>query len=154
MSRIMAIDYGDVRIGIALTDPLQIISSGFKTLQNNNNVFTEIINICQIKNVEKIVIGIPFNKDSEIGDSAKKVILFTKILIDILKSQNIDLQFFEQDERYTTTEALFSMREIGVKRKKKKRVIDQIAAANILFDFMQSKVKKQLDIIKYLEKIR
>jgi putative Holliday junction resolvase len=141
MSRIMAIDYGDARIGIALTDPLKIISSGYKTLQNKVNVFSEILDICKTKDVESIVIGIPFNQDSKIGDSAKKVLLFVNKMLDFFKNNNFSIPIYEQDERYSTQNAIESMREIKVKKDKKKQVVDQIAAANILYNFMQTSKK-------------
>lgn len=118
----MAIDYGDARLGIALTDPLKIISSGFKTLQNNNNIFLDILEICKLKDVESIVIGIPFDSESKIGDSAKKVLLFSKKLIEYFRKNNFVLPFYEQDERYTTSTAIESMKTINVKRKKKKEL--------------------------------
>jgi len=149
MPRIMSIDYGDKRIGIALTDPLQIISSGYKTIQNCKTIFQEILEICIEKEVESLVIGIPFDNDSKIGESAKKVLEFSKKLIKLIKSSNINITIYEQDERYTTQNAIKSMSSISVKRKNKKNIVDQIAAANILYDFMQSKSKILLDIEKY-----
>jgi putative holliday junction resolvase len=150
MARIMSIDYGDVRIGIALTDPLQIISSGYKTIQNTNTSIQEIFQICKEKQVESVVIGIPFDSDSKIGKSASKVLTFSEKLINYFLKNNLELPFYEQDERYTTCSAIYSMREINVKKKNKKKVVDQIAAANILIEFMQSKQKIKLDISKYL----
>ena len=149
MTRIMAIDYGEVRIGIALSDPLKIIASGYETLKNDNNIFESILSLCRSKNVDSIVIGIPFDINSEIGDSAKKVLIFTKKLKDFLKENNLDIPFFEQDERYTTHEAYEVIKLNKVKTKKKKKIVDQIAAAKILYDFMQSSNKVKLNLSKY-----
>jgi len=140
----MAIDYGDARIGIALTDPLQIISSGYKTLVKNPNVYEEILNICKDKSVESIVIGIPFDQDSKVGEAAKKVFSFVKLLKEFLNKNDFRVNFFEQDERYSTIDAKNSMRDIKVKRNNMKNVIDQIAAANILREFMNSNYKTPL----------
>src|SRR4030042_4607496 len=100
MSRIMAIDYGEVRIGIALSDPLKIISSGYKTLKNCKNIFDAILDICRLKDVDSIVVGIPLDQNSEIGSTAKKVLKFTKMLDNFLKANDLKIPIYEQDERY------------------------------------------------------
>lgn len=146
----MAIDHGDARVGIALTDPLQIISSAFKTLKSDNDLMRNIKNICIEKEVESIVIGIPFDQNSEVGKSAKKVLIFAKELIDYLNKNKLKLEFYEQDERYSTMNAIDAMKEINVRKKRKKQVVDQIAAASILSDFMKKRNKKKLDILNYL----
>ncbi|MBN2544842.1 MAG: Holliday junction resolvase RuvX [Spirochaetes bacterium] len=146
MSRIMAIDYGDVRIGIALTDPLKIISSGYKTLKNCKNIFDAILDICRLKDVESIVIGIPLDQNSEIGTTAKKVLRFTKKLDNFLRENKLNIPIYEQDERYSTFEALDIMKTMKIKKKNKKNLIDQIAASAILNNFMKSSNKKKLDI--------
>ena len=149
MSRIMGIDYGDVRVGIALTDPLKIISSGYKTLKNSHTIFSAILEICQKKEVESIVIGIPFDQYGEIGTTAKKVLRFAKELIDYLSENNCSLPLYEQDERYSTFEAHDFMRSIKVKKKNKKNIVDQIAASTILSNFMKSSRQVILDFKKY-----
>ncbi|OHD13035.1 MAG: hypothetical protein A2086_07515 [Spirochaetes bacterium GWD1_27_9] len=149
MKRIMAIDYGDARIGIALTDPLQIISSGFKTIPNNKESYDTIYNICIEKDVESIVVGIPFDQNSKIGDAAKKVLSFVKNLQNYFKQKQFELPFYEEDERYSTRDALEAMREMKVKNNKKKELVDTIAAANILSSFMRNRQKIKLELDKY-----
>lgn len=149
MPRIMSIDYGDVRVGIALTDPLQIIASGYQTLKHTNTILQDILDICLNKEVESIVVGIPFDQNSEVGSTAKKVLLFTKSLQDHFEKNNIILPFYEQDERYSTRDAIDSMREFKVKKKRKRKIVDQIAAAKILSNFMNSQSKIILDFSKY-----
>ena len=145
----MSIDYGDARVGIALTDPLQIISSGFKTIPNSIELYKEIYNIYVEKEVESIVIGIPYAEQSEIGFAAKKVVKFTLNLYDYFKKNEIEPALFEMDERYSTCSAQSSMKEIKVKNKRKKAIVDQIAAANILKDFLEQKKKYLIDIEKF-----
>ncbi|HOF00245.1 MAG TPA: Holliday junction resolvase RuvX [Spirochaetota bacterium] len=149
MARIMSIDYGDARVGIALTDPLQIIASGFKTIPNNIELYREIYDIYVEKEVESIVIGVPYAERSEIGFAAKKVVNFTLNLFDFFKKNGIDPIFFEMDERYSTSSAQSSMKEIKVKNKRKKEIVDQIAAANILKDYLSQKKKYLIDIEKF-----
>ncbi|HPO48768.1 MAG TPA: Holliday junction resolvase RuvX [Spirochaetota bacterium] len=151
MKRLMSIDYGDARIGVALSDPMQIIASGYKTVLNDKNANEEVMKICVEKNVEALVVGIPFDQNSEIGEAAKKVLNFIRILKNFLEKNEISIPFYEQDERYTTMDALNSMKELKIKRNKKKLVVDQIAAANILSDFMRSKKRTILELPKISE---
>lgn len=146
----MSIDYGESRVGIALTDPLKIISSGYKTLKNDNKLIESILEICKLKDVESIVIGIPFDNNSQIGISAKKVLLFAEKLMKYFNQNKFNMPFYEQDERYTTCDAYEVMKLNKLKNKKKKKVVDQIAAAKILSDFMSSSKKIKLDLSKYL----
>jgi len=141
----MSIDYGDKRVGIGLTDPLQIIASGYKTLENNEQIIKNIYEVCIEKNVESIVVGLPFNENSGIGDAAKKVLIFADKLKDFFKSNNASIIFYEQDERYTTRDAYEIMKTNKVKRKNKKKIVDQIAAVRILEDFMKNGNKKKLE---------
>ena len=141
----MAIDYGNARIGIALTDPLKIIASGYTTLKNDESIFDNILALCREKEVESIVMGIPFDQNSKIGESALKVINFAKLLKEYLDVNNFIIPFYEQDERYSTHEAYDAMRTVKVKNKKKKALVDQIAAAKILSDFMNSSREKEVD---------
>ncbi len=149
MSRIMGIDYGDKRIGISLTDPLNIIASPYITLQNDNNIFSNIIKICREKNVGSIVIGMPLNKNEEIGFAAKKVIKFMNNFIELSIKEGLKLTFYEQDESFSTKNAYETMREIKIKNKNKKNIVDTIASANILKEFMDSKKKIFYDFEKY-----
>ncbi len=149
MNRIMGIDFGEARVGIALSDPLKIFASGYETLKNDDKIFESILSLCKFKNVDSIVIGIPFDNNSQIGDSAKKVLLFTEKLLTFFKNNNFEVPFFEQDERYSTHEAYEAMKLNKVKIKKKKQIVDQIAAAKILSNFMQNPNKTELNLTKY-----
>ncbi|MCG8570572.1 MAG: Holliday junction resolvase RuvX [Spirochaetes bacterium] len=154
MARIMAVDYGDARIGVALTDPMQIVATGFETIPNNAQKFIRIIEILKEKKVEFIVMGIPFDQNSKIGPAAEKVLRFTQELLKELETHQLNLPVFEQDERYTTRIAHDAMRTTGVKKKKKKGVVDQIAATNILKEFMNSKYRNPLTYDKISELLK
>ena len=78
MGRILCIDYGDARIGIAATDELQITVSPLTTVANNNNYIEEILTICKDKEPEILVIGMPYGQNGEIGPAAKKITAFSK----------------------------------------------------------------------------
>lgn len=151
MARLMAIDYGDARTGIALTDPMQIIASAHSTLPTGEDNYAIIVELCREKEVEGVVIGIPFNQDDGIGEAALKVLRFAAKLKSALEEAGLELPLYEQDERYSTRAAHDAMRQNRVKKKRKRQIVDQIAAANILKSFMDSNYKTLLDIEKYLK---
>jgi len=141
----MAIDYGTKRVGIALTDPLRITSSAYDTLSNTSSLNKEIFDIVKAKVVNEIVVGIPYNQESQIGDSALKVLKFVKKLDIYFKENDLDIIFYGQDERYSTIDAYDTMNHIKVKSKKRNQLIDQMAAANILRSFLESGYKEKLN---------
>jgi len=144
MNRIMAIDYGDKRVGIALTDPLKIVVSGYITLKNDKKLMNEIVKICNEKNVDKIVIGIPYNEEYKIGTSAKKIMDFVEKLDIFFKELSYNIEIYGEDERYTTTYANEILKELKVKNKRKKDVVDQIAASKMLTSFLNNKNRERL----------
>jgi len=140
----MAIDYGDKRVGIALTDPLQIVASGYITLKNSEKLMEDILKICKEKSVDKIVIGIPYNEEYKIGNSAKKIMDFVEKLHLFFKEMSYNIEIYGEDERYTTTYANETLRELKVKNKRKKEVIDQIAASKMLTSFLNNRNRERL----------
>ena len=138
--RILCLDIGTKRIGIAASDPFGWTAQGLKVIerQNNEKTFEEIFNLCSELKVEKIVVGIALDENSEIGPAAKKVKAFADNLEKYLKEKkyNVPLEFW--DERYSTKEAEERLIEADVSRKKRKRVIDKMAAVVILEDYLKS----------------
>lgn len=150
MGRIMAIDYGDVRIGIAMTDPMQIIAGQSQTLANTPNAFSEIIKMVKSESVEAIVFGMPYSEQATVGFAARKVVKFADKLAGEMASNGIHIPLYEQDEGYTTVNAYQAMSTMSIKkRKKKKQIVDQIAATKILQEFMDTKKRMIFDIEKY-----
>jgi len=97
----MGIDYGSVRIGIALSDPLQIISRPYKVIPNTGEkTFSEIKKIIKDENVEKIVLGIPYNLEGKDSAKTKEVREFGELL-----QQKISIPIVLWDERFTSAEA-------------------------------------------------
>ena len=134
--RLMGIDYGDARVGIALSDPLMIMSQGYKTIQNDGTdaLFEEIAAIIKEKEVTKIVIGLPKNMDNSQGfrtdatmEFAEKLKTFTDVAIDF------------SDERLTTVSAHGFLNEMNVRGKKRKGAVDTLSAALILETYMKKK---------------
>ena len=137
--RVMAIDYGDVRIGIAISDMLKIISSPYETYKRIN-IQKDLEHISQIikdKEVETVVIGLPLNMDGSEGNRAEVTREFGNLLLE--NNENIKIVY--QDERLSSVEAEDILLEANVKRDKRKQLIDQIAAQIILQSYLDS-VKK------------
>jgi putative Holliday junction resolvase len=133
--RYLAIDYGDKHTGLAICDPAETIASPLTVIDGQKDLIKKIADIVKNENVEAIVIGLPLNMDDTHGFRAKLVIRFA----DKLKAQlHIPIHF--QDERLSTfaAEEKLNFTEFTRKKKKKKR-LDAIAAAEILEAFLEQK---------------
>ena len=132
---ILSIDYGDKRIGLASGDSERKISNPLQVIQNNSipHIIDEIKKIVISYDVEKIVIGIPLNEDSSIGNQSYKVKDFSLI---IKKELNIDV--VGVDERFSSVDAEKMLLEQDLSRKKRKKVIDALAASIILQRYFEN----------------
>ncbi len=132
---ILSIDYGEKRIGFAIGDSERKIPNPLQVIQNNSIPFIidEIKKIVISYNVEKIVIGIPLNEDSSIGDQSYKVKDFSLI---IEKELNIDV--IGVDERFSSVDAEKILLDQDLSRKKRKKVIDALAASIILQRYFEN----------------
>jgi putative Holliday junction resolvase len=137
MARIMAIDYGLKRTGVAVTDPLQIIASGLDMIPTGD-LFDFLKKYLEEEEVDKIIVGEPLHKDGNPMDFTLKVYEFVKRL----KKQFPDKEVILQDERFTSKEASNIILQSGAKKKKRreKGLIDKISAAIILQDYMEQNV--------------
>ena len=134
MNRALGIDYGDTRIGIALSDPLQIITKPYITLKNNSDFFVKLESIVNEKEVKTIVVGYPYGMKGQITKQTKKVDSF----IDRLK-QNIDIDVIKVDERLSSKSAENLLKKQGFKTGHNKSMIDDTSAAIILQEYIDSK---------------
>jgi len=133
--RIMGIDYGDAHVGIALTDPLQIISHPYKVISNiENNLFIELEEIIQSEKVGKIVIGLPYNLKGRDSLQTLEVRKFANRL-----KQKVAIPIVFEDERFTTIEANETLKKLHYDIKKSKKLIDMIAASIILKNYLERK---------------
>ena len=132
---ILSIDYGDKRIGFAIGDSERKIPNPLQVIQNNSipNIIDEIKKIVISYDVEKIVIGIPLNEDSTIGNQSYKVKDFSLI---IKKELNIDV--VGVDERFSSVDAEKMLLEQDLSRKKRKKIIDALAASIILQRYFEN----------------
>ena len=135
MGRILALDYGTKRVGIAVTDPLKIIATSLDTI-HPNEVINYISNYSLKESVELIVIGLPVQMNGQPSDSEKHIIPFIKKL----KQQLPNIPVIRYDERFTTKMAISSMIEGGYKKKDRqdKKRLDSISATLILQGYLLS----------------
>ncbi len=138
MFRIMALDIGDVRIGIALSDLLQTIASPFESYRRKGFVkdIEYILNLAKEKEVGQIVSGLPLSMDGSENAQSAKVREFAEALA---ARTEIPLSFV--DERFTTVSAERLLVSADVSREGRKKVVDKIAAAIILDNFMSRNKK-------------
>lgn len=136
--RKMGIDYGDSRVGIALSDSLGITAQGLETIHHNGNdkiVLKRLEEIITEYEVDTIVIGIPYKLN---GDAADRVEV-TKKFIQKLKCKFNKVAIEEIDERLTTVAAHKTMNFLEVKGSKKRNIVDTISAVYILEMYMNKK---------------
>ncbi|MDU4019563.1 MAG: Holliday junction resolvase RuvX, partial [Finegoldia magna] len=129
MERYIGLDVGDRTIGIAISDPFLLTAQSLMTIKRKSKIEDiEIINdIIKEKEVSKIIVGLPKNMNNTIGPQAKKVKTFVK---ELRKHTDLDIEYV--DERLTTISATRVLIEQNVSRKKRKDVIDSVAATYIL----------------------
>jgi len=136
MPRLLAIDYGAKRTGIAVTDPLQIIATALETVRTHD-LLDFLKKYCEREAVEAFIIGMPKRLDNTESDNAARVHTFIKLL----KKSFPDIQVHTHDERFTSSMALQSMIVGGSKKsdRREKGNIDKISATIILQSFMESR---------------
>ncbi len=138
MGRIVAIDYGTKRVGLAVTDPLKIIATALDTL-HSKDVEAFLLTYHQRENIEAFVIGLPRNThNEEESDNAKNVRQFAKRLARVFP----DIPQYFEDERYTSKMALNAMIQGGMKKKdrRNKGNVDKISAVIILQSFLEKNI--------------
>lgn len=136
MSRILAIDYGTKRSGIAVSDPLQLIANGLTTVPTHQ-LLTFVKDYVAHEAVERILIGQPKQMNNEASSNMQRIVPF----VASLKKQipNIPIEYV--DERFTSVLAHQAMLDGGLKKKARqdKALVDEISATIILRDYLESK---------------
>ncbi len=134
--RIMAFDYGTKRIGIAVTDPLQIIATALTTV-HPEDIWTYLKDYLQSEQVETFVVGKPLQMDGTDSESAQHVIGFVRRL----KRDYPTIQVVEVDERFTSKMASSAIAQSGMKKNKRqnKGLVDTVSATLILQTYMDTK---------------
>lgn len=134
--RIMGLDVGDRTIGVAVSDAMGLTAQGIETIQRTNKKadYKRLEEIIKEKVVTKMVVGLPKNMNGTIGPQGEKVLQFIE---ELKKRFNIEIILW--DERLTTVAAQRTLISADVSRKKRKKVIDMIAATYILQGYLDVK---------------
>ena len=134
MSRYLGIDHGEKRIGISISDVTGLIASSLMSIDAEVDVLKKINLLIDEYKVAEIVVGFPKNMNNTIGEKAKTVLDFVEVL-----KKYVELPVHLWDERLTTKEAVRVLIKADVSRKKRKKVIDGMAAQLILQGFLDRK---------------
>ena len=131
--RIVALDIGTKRIGVAICDALWMSANPLKTINRNNDkaALDEIKKICQEYQTDMILIGVPYNMDGTLGFQAKNCLKF----IEPLRN---DYVILEQDERLSSSTAEEILKNQGKKYTKNKALVDAMAASVILGEYIEN----------------
>lgn len=135
MVRILGLDVGTVRVGVALSDPLGITAQPLEVIhRKKTNVFRRIAELVAEHEVERLVVGQPLTLSGEEGQAAAAVGSFVQTL-----QKQIDVPIETWDERLSTAQAERSMIAGGARREKRKGSIDKVAAAIILQSYLDAR---------------
>ncbi len=135
--RYLGLDLGSKTLGMALSDASGLIASPYQVIRHNENyeqLLSEVKRVVEEKNVQEIVLGLPKNMNNTIGEKGNLSLLFKSQLEDLLK-----IPVHLQDERLTTVEAQNILLKQDASRKKRKQVIDEVAATIILQSYLDRK---------------
>ena len=135
MSRALGIDYGMVRVGIALSDPMRIIAKPLLTLINNDSLIDELYKLIDSYEVTDIIVGYPIGMKGQVTEQTIKVDNF----IILLKSKFI-IPITKVDERLSSVSATEALVKQGIKTGTNKAMIDDTSAAIILQEFLDTKL--------------
>jgi len=134
MARILSIDYGEVRVGLAMSDITNTIATGLDTLvinKNKNKLITKVKELVEEYDIEKIVIGYPKNMNGTLSKKTEEVDKIVK------KLEALGIEIVKWDERLTTVSAYMTMRDLGIKQTQKNKYADKLAATSILQDYLE-----------------
>lgn len=134
--RLMGLDVGDKRIGVAVSDPLMLTAQPVAVIERKGieRDLAEIQRLCKQYEVEKLIVGLPLNMNGTLGPKAHQVQEFGHLV-----AGNLDLLIEFFDERLTTKMAENMLIQADVSRSRRREVIDKLAAANILQTYMDTK---------------
>ena len=143
MGRILAIDYGQKRTGLAVTDPLKIIANGLTTVPTAQ-LEAFILDYVKREEVERIVVGLPRQNSGEYSENMKRITPFVNRLKKVLPDTPVEMV----DERFTSVLAHRAMLDAGLKKKDRqnKALVDEISACIILQTYMESNRNKKIKV--------
>ena len=131
MNRILGLDFGRARIGVAISDELQMLAHPLETIPANKEPASRVAEIVREKQVDHVVAGVPRQMNGQIGTAATEVLKFVEELRAILPCPVVTW-----DERLTTVAAHRALRDAGKKTRDTRRYVDQVAAQMILQTYL------------------
>jgi putative Holliday junction resolvase len=131
MNPILGLDFGRARIGVAISDQLQLLAHPLETVPANERAVSRIAEIAREKNVDHVVAGIPRQMNGKIGSAATEVLQFVEKLCPLLPCPIVTW-----DERLTTAAAHRALRDAGKKTRQTRGYLDQVAAQMILQSYL------------------
>jgi len=137
MNPILALDFGRVRIGAAISDELQLLAHPLETIPANEQALSRVTEIVRDKKIDHVVTGIPRRMNGQIGVAATEVLEFVEKLRAILPCPVVTW-----DERLTTAAAHRALRDAGKKTRQTRGYVDQVAAQMILQSYLDSRAAK------------
>jgi putative Holliday junction resolvase len=129
--RILGVDFGRVRIGIAISDELGLLAHPLKTVSSSKEAMKEIATVVREKDVERVVVGLPRHMDGRMGESAEEALALARKLRELLPCEVVTW-----DERLTTVAANRALRESGQRTRESRKIVDQVAAQMILQGYL------------------
>lgn len=130
MSRVLGVDYGTKRVGLALSDPLEITAQPLAVV-SRDDVLTYVADLAQATEIDKIVVGLPTGLSGDEGESAAGARLLGQ---ELGEATSLPVEFV--DERFTSRMAESALLESGMKRRNRRETVDKVAAAIILQDYL------------------
>jgi len=131
--RILGIDFGEKRIGLAISDESEKFAFPIKPITRTSGEIKMLAAICKENEIKKIVVGLPIGLSGRAGEAVKKVRAFA------LKLKKLQLPIVFEDERMTTALALRSLQDLGIPQKKAREFKDSLAAQLILQSYLDKK---------------
>jgi putative Holliday junction resolvase len=131
--RILALDIGEKRVGISISDELGLYAHPLETISWNGitDLIDSLKNLIETKKITELVVGIPYTLKGTISKKTEEVLKIKKSI-----SENVNIPIHEEDERYTTKLAEQALTNVGKKPSKNRDIVDQIAATYILQSFL------------------
>jgi putative Holliday junction resolvase len=138
IQRILSIDYGSKRVGLALSDPLLIFSYSYKTILNDDKLWHNFDQVIKEKEVVKIILGMPYQENGKLSSNAPMILKFKEAL-----SKRYSLDIIEWDESQTSQRAkeIIIQAVPGKKKRKEKGLIDRGSASIMLQEYLDSLIK-------------
>ena len=138
MNRILALDFGRARIGVAISDELQLLAHPLETITAKQQPAARIVEIVREKNVDHVVAGMPRQMSGKMGSAATEVLDFVEELRALLPCPVVTW-----DERLTTVAAHRALRDAGKKTRDTRGYVDQVAAQMILQSYLDSRAHNE-----------